>query len=558
MNLTALALVGMAVSVGQPSDYNPIRSRSLKLDIEYKPDQRDSIQRIELCVSRDQGQTWGIEAAVTPDQGHFVFTPKEDGLYWVTMMIVFRDGRKDPPDVSRLSADRIQKLMVDSTAPIVRVNAQRVGEEIVVEWEVEDKFPNESSTQVQFKPIGPGAIGDWQPVPANAITKRSARFKPATNGPVAIQVTAQDLAGNPGSMTQEIATGVAVGYVAPPVATKPDQAIHTAAKPSEGPIPPQSLGTVKPSGPLPPPSIPGVTSPTTNPNSTPTSPAPVTGAPSGQPAWTLPTSSVTQPGTPAPLPPVASDPGPQPIAVGAGYTPPPAAGPQANTQHINFLRFDLQYQLESGPSGVSRIDLYVTRDDGRSWTRWSQHDGRESPLRVQLDTRFNQQQEGDYGFRLVPVSGAGLTDGAPTAGSAPEMRVHVDVTPPMIKVFAPTADANQRNTLVLHWEATDRTFGRDPIAIEWSEQPTGPWKPVTGDGVVSPVSQPNIPQNRVPNTGSYSWTLPPTLNTHKVYLKFAAWDVAGNRSEVVTPSPVLVDLTKPRVTIQGIGSGSRP
>jgi hypothetical protein len=160
---------------------------------------------------------------------------------------------------------------------------------------------------------------------------------------------------------------------------------------------------------------------------------------------------------------------------------------------------------------------------------------------------------------MVPVSGAGLTDGAPTAGTAPEMRVHVDVTPPMIKVFAPTADANQRNTLVLHWEATDRTFGRDPIAIEWSEQPTGPWKPVTTDGVVSTVGQPTTTANRVPNTGSYSWALPTSLNTHQVYLKFAAWDVAGNRSEVVTPRPVLVDLTRPRVKIQGIeGISQRP
>jgi hypothetical protein len=129
------------------------------------------------------------------------------------------------------------------------------------------------------------------------------------------------------------------------------------------------------------------------------------------------------------------------------------------------------------------------------------------------------------------------------------------VTPPMIKVFAPTADPHQRNTLVLHWEATDRTFGRDPIAIEWSEQPTGPWKPVANDGVVSTVGQPTTTANRIPNTGSYPWALPTTLNTHKVYLKFTAWDVAGNRSEVITPSPVLVDLTKPRVKIQGIGMG---
>lgn len=546
MNLTALALVGVAVGVGQPpADYFPIKSRSLKLEIEYKPEQRKSIQRVELCVSRDQGQTWEIEAAVTPDQDHFVFTPKEDGLYWVTMMIVFRDNRRDPPDIGRLAPDRIQKLMVDTTAPVVRLKAQRVGEEVVVDWEVEDKFPNDAATQVSYKPTGPGAVGNWQPVPAGAVSKNSARFKPATTGPIAVQVTTQDVAGNQGSASQEVSTGVAVGYVTPPAPPT-----HTAARAPAGPLPPPSLGDIGAGGIVPPPSIPGAGPVSPAPAAPPTTPVPA--APTGQPNW-MPQSA------PAPLPPVASDPGPQPIAVGAGYAPAPAAVPQANTKQINFLRFDLQYQLESGPSGVSRIDLYVTRDEGRTWTRWSQHDGRESPLRVQLDARFNQQPEGDYGFRLVPVSGAGLTDGAPKAGSAPEMRVHVDVTPPMIKVFAPTADPSQRNVLVLHWEATDRNFGQDPIAIEWSEQPTGPWKPVAGDSVVSVASQPPAPANRLPNTGTYSWVLPATLSTHQVYLKFAAWDVAGNRSEVITPRPVLVDLTRPRVKIQGIeGVSPRP
>ncbi|HET6575047.1 MAG TPA: hypothetical protein VFG68_15680 [Fimbriiglobus sp.] len=543
MNLTALALVGVAVGVGQPpADYYPMKSRSLKLEIDYKKDLRQTIQRVELCVSRDQGQTWGIEAAVTPDRDHFVFTPKEDGLYWVTMMIVFRDGRKDPPDIGQLSADRVQKLMVDATAPVVRLKAQRAGEEVVVEWAVEDKFPNDAATQVSYRPTGPGAVGDWQPVPAGAVAKNSARFKPATTGPIAVQVTAYDLAGNPGSLSQEVSTGVTVGYVAPSSPPRADPPTHTAARPPEGPLPPPSLGDIGTGAIVLPPSLPG-TSPI---NPTPAAPPEPTGT-AGQPPWSAPA-------TPAPLPPVASEPAPQPIAVGVGHTQPTAAAPPASTKHINFLRFELQYQLESGPSGVSRIDLYVTRDDGRTWGRWSQHDGRESPLRVQLDTQFNQQQEGDYGFRLVPVSGAGLTDGAPKAGTPPEMRVAVDVTPPMIEVYKPTAHPSQRNTLVLHWKATDRSFGRDPIAIEWSEQPTGPWKPVAGDGAVSAVSQPPANPNRVPNTGSYPWALPANLTTPQVYLKFSAWDVAGNRSEAITQQPVLVDLMKPRVRIQGIES----
>jgi hypothetical protein len=553
MNLTALLLVGTAVGVGQPeADHYPVKSRTVRLDIDYKPDQVKAIQRVELCISRDQGQTWQVEAVATPDRDHFVFTAKEDGLYWATMMITFRDGRKDPSDITRLTPDRVQKLLVDSTAPVVRVKAQRVGEEVVVEWDVEEKFPNDAATQVLYKPTGPTAVGDWQPVPAGAIGRRAARFKPGTTGPVAVQVVALDLVGNQGYATQEVPAGVTAAYVAPsdPPASEPPFPPVTRAP--DGPLPPPSLAGIDTGGPLPPSSLPGV-----SPAQPPAPPAPVapppapTEPPAGQPSWS---PTVAQP-APGPFP-AAAEQGPEPIAVGTGSSPtPPAAAPRGNTQFINFLRFNLDYQVENGPSGVSRIDLYVTRDEGRTWTRWSQHDGRELPLRVTLDTRFNQQPEGDYGFRLVPVSGAGLTDGAPAPGAPPELRVHVDVTPPLIKVYRPTPDPNNRSALVLHWQATDRNFGRDPILIEWSEQPSGPWKPVTGEDTIVPAAGDGA-ANRIPNSGSYSWQPPATLNTHQVYLKFTAWDAAGNRSEAVTPEPILVDLTKPRARIQGIATNT--
>ena len=110
---------------------------------------------------------------------------------------------------------------------------------------------------------------------------------------------------------------------------------------------------------------------------------------------------------------MATDHGFQPVATGSGISSQPTAA-STNTQLINVTRFDVQYQLENGPSGISKIDLYVTRDEGRTWVRWSQHDSRETPLRVALDVSFNQkniQIEGDYGFKLVPTSGAGLSDG---------------------------------------------------------------------------------------------------------------------------------------------------
>ena len=166
-----------------------------------------------------------------------------------------------------------------------------------------------------------------------------------------------------------------------------------------------------------------------------------------------------------------------------------------------------------------------------------------------LDTRFNKDLEGDYGFALVPVSGAGLSEGAPTAGTAPEMRLRLDTTAPSIKVFQPTADASNKNALVLNWEALDKNFGKDPIAIEYSEQPQGPWKSVSGTDATATSGA-----HRIENSGSYSWQPPLNLTTPKVYLRFSAWDQAGNKSEVVTPNPILVDLMKPKARIQGIAT----
>jgi hypothetical protein len=245
--------------------------------------------------------------------------------------------------------------------------------------------------------------------------------------------------------------------------------------------------------------------------------------------------------------------GPTPVAVWSG---PPTSTPTVEvtrTNAINYLTFDVGYELEShGPSGISRVDLWVTRDDGRSWLKWSQHDGKGSSLRVNLNVPANPQPEGTYGFRVVPVSGAGLSEREPIAGDAPDLRVVVDITPPQLDLFPPVSDPTSPDTLVIQWKATDKNFMDDPITIEWSDKPTGPWQPVaTGGDVVQAVSGTTPVLRRLPNTGQFAWRVPAGLSP-RVYLKVCARDAAGNVREVITRDPVLVDLVKPRAKISGI------
>jgi hypothetical protein len=230
----------------------------------------------------------------------------------------------------------------------------------------------------------------------------------------------------------------------------------------------------------------------------------------------------------------------------------------ARAQVINAIRFDLNYQVEQrGPSGISRVDLWVTRDDGKSWVWWSQHDGREAALKVNLGTTSNSQPEGLYGFRLVPVSGAGLSDATPTAGDTPDMRIVLDVTAPAVKIFPAIADPNAPDALVLQWEATDKNFGDDPITLEWCEGPGGPWHPVVPASTGDAPNGAGVAAKKLANTGRYSWHVPTGLPP-RVYLKVTARDAAGNTTEQVTREPILVDLTKPRAKITSIGTSLGP
>ncbi|MGL4419857.1 MAG: hypothetical protein ACRCZF_04250, partial [Gemmataceae bacterium] len=247
--------------------------------------------------------------------------------------------------------------------------------------------------------------------------------------------------------------------------------------------------------------------------------------------------------------------GTTPVSVAPMAVSPPSQPELPVAQLVNYTNLELPVSLEAGPSGVKSMDLYVTRDDGRSWQRLSQHDGRDTNLKVNLRPRNETNVDGVYGFRIVATSGAGLSDELPRSGTVPEMRVQVDMTPPVITIYEPTTEPNQKDLLMLNWQVTDKNMGKAPVALEWSEGPSGPWKPCAGNSSVQQVAvvgtSTDAGANRVPNTGKFGWKVPTNLGPTGVYLRVTAWDDAGNKSEVATPRPVPVDLVKPRARLQG-------
>ena len=540
MNLTVAAILGLGLAQPPAADYVPYKEKTLKLPISFAKDQdRKNIRTVKLFVSADQGGTWQQDAAAPPTQESFVFTAKQDGPYWFHVQTVDLQGKTDPPNL--VTEPPAMKVLIDTTPPRVTFrNAKRKGDEIVAEWTVEDKYPDEQATRVFFRPATAPETA-WQEVTLHPSSRNGVQFPAGSPGVVVVKVVARDLVGNETAGVKEIP----VAEAAPPVAAAPPATMVSASIPANPPPPPATTrGAVVP----PPPS-----------NIVPAeSPAPLGGpvapvAPAAPPNTNPPTFSPAAGGQPTFL------------AVGSGTGTPPAPTIEVSrAQAINYLRFDLGYEVEQrGPSGISRVDLWVTRDDGKTWVKWGQQEHKDSTFRVLLDeprhVRQNAQREdfeGPYGFRVVPVSGAGLSEGAPNRGDAPDMRVQVDLTPPFVGILPPGSDPAQRDTLEIRWEATDKHFGEDPITLEWGENPNGPWRPVLSggpDGVVQAAAVAGLAPRRLPNTGKYPWRVPAGLPA-KVYLKVSARDAAGNVTEAVTLQPILIDLMKPRAKITGIGA----
>jgi len=648
MNFLAVTLVG--VTFGQPPistpDYYPMNSRNIRIPIRYEKD-RKAIRQVKLYVARNGENTWYQEGAVPPDRDYFNYYAKEDGLYWFTMMEEDLQGRNIPADLTRTPPDL--KVIVDTVPPKVHfTNARKNGEETVVEWYVDDKYPDESATRVHFRPVG--SDGPWTEVTLPANSRSGVRFSSGVSGPVVVRVTAFDLAGNKTEQVREIevtggsqsagsqtgggqtssqttkshiaghssatdptgstspqagmTAGPATASDAPlaPVGPPPDKSpSSTTATGFTGAVPPPDLGPVAPTAPTSPPQAAssqpnpassgasgasgepvGPIAPITPPvvpagvagiggqatgssasgaNLTPIAP---TVSSSSAPSLTTSAQPHAQPNadprhaTAQALPSVgmgeANLSGPTPVAVWTSGNAPATPSVEVNrVQYINFWSFDMAYEVESrGPSGISRLDLWVTRDDGRTWLKWSQHDGKAATVRVNLNVPNNPQPEGAYGFRVVPVSGAGLSEREPVSGDPPDLRVIVDVTPPTLDLYRPVGDPNNPDALVIQWKATDANFGEDPITIEWSDKPTGPWQPTAAAGELLPAGASPLQQpRRLPNSGQFSWRVPAGLPP-RVYLKVSARDAAGNVREVITREPVLVDLVKPRAKISGI------
>ncbi|HMO35893.1 MAG TPA: hypothetical protein PKA06_07620, partial [Gemmatales bacterium] len=493
---------------------------------------RREAQSLTLYVSSDLGRTWKKEATAKPTDEFFKYVAPGDGNYWFSVSFVNKAGQTIPAKESDLQPQL--KITVDTKRPEVKLQVvERQGEMVTVSWEARDDHLDASSLMLQYRAKGDNA---WKAVNLSTGAQGKKQFATGSMAAIEVRVLARDLAGNQGEDLVEAAatTIISSNQVSPPVPSLTTSQ-GTSTPPAGGssvpmlpPAPP--LGGAGSSGApaLTIPNLPAVDGTLPPPAVNPTPPA--FGTPANSVNNTLPNPATPATGNtmktfdngfkPAGMVPQANS---APTSTNAAFL----RGVQwTNSQHL-----DLDFDVKAGPSGVGVLELYYTLDAGKTWQLLDKREEADKPFSVDVPG------EGIYGFTMVVKNKAGLGRQAPQSGEMPEVRIGVDITPPVCELVTPLEPVPGRKDLInIKWQAMDANLASGPVKLEWAESPSGPWQ--------------EIVKNQ-PNTGSFPWRVP--QNTpYQVYLKIEVTDVAGNIGQFITQEPVLVDLQMPEVKMKGL------
>jgi hypothetical protein len=166
-----------------------------------------------------------------------------------------------------------------------------------------------------------------------------------------------------------------------------------------------------------------------------------------------------------------------------------------------------------GGSGLKRVSLYVTRDNGQTWQFHGNDDDLQPPFPF-------KELDGIYGLRLVAEDAVGNVNPTPTAGSKPQFTVVIDRTKPEVKLISPKAGGYLGGAAVdVQWSARDNVeMPPAPISLAWSDDGGRTWKDVA---------------RGLKNDGLSSWT-PPVVQGTDFRFRVTAVDFAGNEGQAVS------------------------
>jgi len=199
-------------------------------------------------------------------------------------------------------------------------------------------------------------------------------------------------------------------------------------------------------------------------------------------------------------------------------------------------------------SGVLKSHLWL-RDSSQKWAKV-----KEQPETIAEETAnpkivWNHavEKDGLYGFIVIAENAAGKRDDDPRPGDPPQFLIEVDTAKPVAAITDTRVSGTSEPRVEITWTARDDNFDSTPILLEYATKPDAlpsDWKP--------------IHPARLPNTGKYTWFVA-DLKGWQFYLRIRAIDLAGNETTTPYGNKVIVDLDKPKATIEKIaGNGAAP
>jgi hypothetical protein len=443
---------------------------------------RASLQHVVLFVKAGQGP-WQAEPPVSAQQQRFQYRVPQDGEYWFSVVTVDKLGRQTPPDVTRERPALM--VVVDTQPPTVEVQtASLPGGQPCLRCLLKDPNPDYQSIKISYR-TPEGAARPLDPVPGQPGLFRAPPPEACTGS---LHVTAADLARNQVSRDVNLKDLTALGSGAPGVGAPASGLQQMSASPPAGGDLPTPGGMHTAAWPA---SLRG-SNLAEGPNPQPASPE------TGPQGATLPTPE-GKPGTPP-------------------------------RQVINTKHAAVDYRVDPvGPSGVGKVEVWLTADKGASWQRVGEDPDRRSPAEVDLPG------EGLFGIRLVVTNGNGFGGRAPQANDPPHTWVEVDTTPPsaQLRDLEPTTVEGK---LEIRWQVTDRNLTDGPINLYYATKREGPWLPI-GKGLK--------------NDGFYRWAFPHDAG-NQFFVKLEAIDQAGNRTHCESLTPVVLDMTEPNAVVVGV------
>lgn len=238
---------------------------------------------------------------------------------------------------------------------------------------------------------------------------------------------------------------------------------------------------------------------------------------------------------PPPMPAMPTITLPPPLPPGGPPAAEPAPVPLVNTRAV-ALDFEV---TKSGPSKVTAVELWTTRDGGATWAKTDRMAGCASPFRTRLGS------DGEYGFRLVMESESGMRSPEPKAGEKPDLRLVLDTTPPSLDGLAIGPMGGSPDNVRIQWEMFDAHLDAKGVRIEYSTDGRT-WHPAGLDS-----NGPHQVRGGDFRIWMAVWKVPPGL-PHRVMLRVTARDQAGNEATAELPKQVSIDLVAPAGKVTGV------